>query len=101
MIPTLQIEALSVGFSHRNAMIEAVDRVTLSVAAGECVGIVGESGSGKTQMFMAAMGLLPAAARVAGSVRFEGREMLDAPPRELNAIRGSRLTMIFQDPMTS
>jgi len=100
MIPTLQIEALSVGFSHRNAMIEAVDRVSLSVAAGECIGIVGESGSGKTQMFMAAMGLLANNATASGSIRFEGNEILPVNSA-LKRVRGSKLTMIFQDPMTS
>jgi oligopeptide transport system ATP-binding protein len=100
MIPTLQIEALSVRFSQRDAMIQAVDQVSLRVAPGECVAIVGESGSGKTQMFMAAMGLLPNNASATGSVRFEGKEIL-AVNSALKRVRGSKLTMIFQDPMTS
>ncbi|MEA3152369.1 MAG: oligopeptide transport system ATP-binding protein [Gammaproteobacteria bacterium] len=101
MTPTLAIDDLSVAFASQNGPIAAVREVSLAVRPAECVGIVGESGSGKTQVFMAAMGLLPRGVRVAGSVRFEGREMLSASPRELNAARGSRLTMIFQDPMTS
>jgi oligopeptide transport system ATP-binding protein len=71
------------------------------VPARECVGIVGESGSGKTQLFMAAMGLLAPGAAAAGSVRFEDEEILGAASRTLNRIRGSKLTMVFQDPMTS
>ncbi len=67
----------------------------------ECVGIVGESGSGKTQVFMAAMGLLSDSAEVSGSVRFAGSELLRAGVSSLNRVRGSKLTMIFQDPMTS
>jgi oligopeptide transport system ATP-binding protein len=101
MLPTLSIEELKIGFSHRTGMVEAVDRVSLAVAPAECVGVVGESGSGKTQVFMAAMGLLPGNAQVTGSVRFEGNELLAADAATLNRVRGSKLTMIFQDPMTS
>jgi len=95
--PALEVDNLSVHFGA----IAAVREATLSVLPAECVGIVGESGSGKTQTFMAVMGLLPAGANAAGSVRFEGREILGAPASELNRVRGSKLTMIFQDPMTS
>ncbi len=88
-------------FPQRTGTHFAVREASLSVHAAECVGIVGESGSGKTQIFMAAMGLLAAAARTHGSVRFEGQEILGSPPAELNRVRGSKLTMVFQDPMTS
>jgi len=101
MVPTLSVDRLRVSFSHRTGSIEAVDRVSFSMAPSECVGLVGESGSGKTQIFMAAMGLLAGNAQVSGSVRFEGNELLSADGRTLNRVRGSRLTMIFQDPMTS
>ncbi len=101
MTPTLAVEKLSVQFPQRSGAIFAVREASLAVHAAECVGIVGESGSGKTQIFMAAMGLLAAAARTGGSVRFEGREILGSPPAELNRIRGSKLTMVFQDPMTA
>ncbi len=97
----LAIESLSVRFPRNSGDITAVRGVSLTVEASECVGIVGESGSGKTQMFMAAMGLLGAGAKIKGSVRFEGRELLGASRTELNRVRGSKLTMIFQDPMTS
>jgi oligopeptide transport system ATP-binding protein len=98
---TLRIEDLSVGFVQRNANISAVREVSLDVTSRECVGIVGESGSGKTQVFMAVMGLLAANAAADGRVRFEGEDILGACPATLNRIRGSKITMIFQDPMTS
>jgi len=98
---TLSITSLSVSFARREADIRAVQQVSLDVAQRECVGLVGESGSGKTQLFMAAMGLLPNNATPSGSVRFEGEELLATDARHLNRVRGSKLTMIFQDPMTS
>jgi oligopeptide transport system ATP-binding protein len=101
MVPTLSVDRLRVSFSHRTGSIEAVDGVSFSIAPSECVGLVGESGSGKTQIFMAAMGLLGSNAQVSGSVRFEGSELLSVDGPALNRVRGSRLTMIFQDPMTS
>jgi len=97
----LSIDDLTVSFLQPKRSIFAVRQVSLAVAARECVAIVGESGSGKTQVFMAAMGLLAGNATAAGSVRFEGGEILGAGPPQLNGIRGSKLTMIFQDPMTS
>jgi oligopeptide transport system ATP-binding protein len=97
----LSIEDLTVSFSQPNRSIRAVQQVSLAVADRECLGIVGESGSGKTQVFMAAMGLLAGNATAQGSVRFEGGEILGASASQLNGIRGSKLTMIFQDPMTS
>jgi oligopeptide transport system ATP-binding protein len=101
MVPTLSIEDLSISFAQRNARLEAVQRVSLAIAPAECVGIIGESGSGKTQVFMAAMGLLTKNAAASGSIRFEGGELLNADAAALNRVRGSKLTMIFQDPMTS
>jgi oligopeptide transport system ATP-binding protein len=101
VLPTLEIDELTVAFSLPARSIFAVRQVSLAVAARECVGIVGESGSGKTQVFMAAMGLLAGNATAQGSVRFEGDEILGTPAARLNRIRGSKLTMIFQDPMTS
>jgi oligopeptide transport system ATP-binding protein len=101
MVPTLSVDRLRVSFSHRGRTVEAVDGVSLAIAPSECVGIVGESGSGKTQVFMAAMGLLAGNGMVSGSVRFEGNELLTADTATLNRFRGSKFTMIFQDPMTS
>jgi len=97
----LAVDGLHVGFRSGNETIDAVRNVSLSVAAAECVGIVGESGSGKTVMFLAAMGLLPKHAHTDGRIRFEGIDILGRTSRELNQVRGSRLAMIFQDPMTS
>ena len=99
--PVLRIEELSVGYARRSARLEVVQQVSLIVDFRECVGIVGESGSGKTQVFMAAMGLLSDSAEVSGSVRFAGSELTTAGMSSLNRVRGSKLTMIFQDPMTS
>jgi oligopeptide transport system ATP-binding protein len=101
VVPALRIEDLSVDFTQRDARISAVRQVSMDVAPGECVGIVGESGSGKTQVFMAAMGLNAGQAAVEGRVRFEDADLLGTGPSELNRVRGSKLTMIFQDPMTS
>jgi oligopeptide transport system ATP-binding protein len=100
MHATLKVDGLNVSFPHRTRTIEAVDHVSFAIAPAECVGVVGESGSGKTQIFMAALGLA-GAAKVSGSVRFEGEELLNAGTGALNRVRGSKLTMIFQDPMTS
>jgi oligopeptide transport system ATP-binding protein len=97
----LNVDDLSIGYAQGRETLEAVRQVSLEVAAGECVGIVGESGSGKTQVFMAAMGLLAGNAAVDGRVRFEGRDLLSLGRGDLNRIRGSKLAMIFQDPMTS
>jgi oligopeptide transport system ATP-binding protein len=97
----LAIEDLDVAFETTDGVLDAVAGFTLSVRAGECVGIVGESGAGKSQALLAILGLLPPNAQVRGSARFENVELIGASPRELNRVRGSRATMIFQDPMTS
>jgi oligopeptide transport system ATP-binding protein len=97
----LNVERLSVRFGSGRGGIDAVRDVSLHVAGAECVGIVGESGSGKTVLFMAAMGLLPKGAQVDGRIRFEGIDLLPAAAAVLDRVRGSRLAMVFQDPMTS
>ncbi len=99
--PVLEVENLAVRYSTPDGEVPAVNDFTLSVSAGECVGVVGESGAGKSQSFLATMGLLASNARVSGSARFEGQELLGRPAVELNRVRGSRIAMIFQDPMTS
>jgi len=97
----LAVDALGVRFRSGRQTIDAVREVSLSVAAAECVGVVGESGSGKTVMFLAAMGLLPKHAHIDGRIHFEGVDMLGCRAGRLNQVRGSRLAMIFQDPMSS
>src|SRR3984885_13268864 len=99
--PILQINGLDVRFSTTDGEVHAVKKVSLSVSGGECRGVVGESGSGKSQLFLAATGLLASNGRAPGSVIFSNQELLGLPQIKLNRLRGSRITMIFQDPLTS
>jgi peptide/nickel transport system ATP-binding protein len=101
--PLLQIDNLKVVF-HGDAgrTTHAVDTVSLTVRRGRTLGVVGESGSGKSVTFLAVMGLLPKRlADVTGRISFDGRDLLALPDRELRDLRGDRLAMIFQEPMTS
>ncbi|MGI9236875.1 MAG: ABC transporter ATP-binding protein, partial [Woeseiaceae bacterium] len=91
----LDVKDLSV--HYRNAAV--VDNISFSVARGESLGLVGESGSGKSQTALAILGLLPGHARVTGSIRFDGQELLGAGERALNTVRARRIGMVFQDPM--
>ena len=97
----LTLEHVDVGFATDDGTVSAVSDVSLSVAAGEIFGLVGESGCGKTTLAMATMGLLPATATVSGSVRFQGRELVGLAPEDFRRLRGDRISMVFQDPMTS
>ena len=97
----LAIESLGVDFGRGDERLPAVVEVSLSVRRGECLGVVGESGAGKSQTFLAALGLLSSPARVSGRVRLGVEELLGLPERELDRIRGARVGMVFQDPMTS
>jgi ABC-type microcin C transport system duplicated ATPase subunit YejF len=99
--PLLRIRQLTVRYTSTSGAVEAVGGVDLEVAAGECVGIVGESGSGKTAMLLSVLGLLPESARVGGSIRFHEDELLGLAAARLNRIRGTRIAMIFQDPMSA
>ena len=97
----LEIRDLNVRFATPDGEVAAVSDFSCSFAAGECVGVVGESGAGKSQSFLAIMGLLATNAQVSGSAVFAGSELLGGSGAALRGIRGSRLGMIFQDPMTS
>jgi oligopeptide/dipeptide ABC transporter ATP-binding protein len=97
----LRIRDLSISYLSERGAIDAVRQVSLDLTPGECLGVVGESGSGKTQLLLALMGLSAAGAISRGSVRFRGQELLHLPMRELNAVRGRHIAMVFQDPLTT
>ena len=97
----LEIRDLHVRFSVRAGEVHAVRGLELSVARGEVAAIVGESGSGKSATMLAALGLLDVNATATGSVKLDGIELIGAPEPALRRVRGGRIGMIFQDPMTS
>jgi oligopeptide transport system ATP-binding protein len=97
----LHIHDLTVRYDADPGPVVAVDGVDFEVGAGECVGVVGESGSGKTQLVLAALRLTSPAARVTGRAEFDGIDLLQATPRQLNSVRGRAIGFVFQDPMTS
>jgi peptide/nickel transport system ATP-binding protein len=99
--PVVAVSDLTVTFATAEGAVQVVRGVDLEVDEAGVLGIVGESGSGKTVTMLAVLGLLPAAATVTGSVRYRGRELLGLRPSELRKLRGARLAMIFQDPMSS
>ncbi|MEV0846194.1 ABC transporter ATP-binding protein [Streptomyces sp. NPDC049954] len=95
--PLLQVRDLKVDFGG----VPAVRGVSFDLAPGEVLGIVGESGSGKSVTSLAVLGLLPSAARASGSVRLGGTELLGAPESVLDGVRGARVSMVFQDPLSA
>ena len=97
----LSLRDLRVTFATMLGDVQAVRGVDLDVHAGEIVGIVGESGSGKSVTFLGMLGLLPRLARVEGSATVRGAEMIGASTKEMRAIRGKRVAMIFQDPLSA
>ncbi|WP_374628632.1 ABC transporter ATP-binding protein [Pannonibacter indicus] len=97
----LKIEGLTVSFATNTGVVEAVRGVDIHVNRGETVAIVGESGSGKSQTMMAAMGLLASNGITGGRVLYRDRNILGLKTGELNQVRGKKITMIFQEPMTS
>jgi oligopeptide/dipeptide ABC transporter ATP-binding protein len=99
--PTLQLSNFNVTFSTPDGPVHAVRDVNLEIAKGECLGVVGESGSGKTQTFMAALGLAAQNASVSGKALFFGQDIAKADRKTLDTIRGKRVSMIFQDPLTA
>jgi len=100
--PLLSVSDLRVGFATEGGLVQAVDGVSFELAPGEVLAIVGESGSGKSVTAQTVVGLTRSAnARIEGSIRLGGAELTEAGERELQAVRGERVGMVFQDPMTS
>ena len=101
--PILRVADLKTYFFTQDGVTRAVDGVSFDVAQGDTLGIVGESGCGKSVTALSVMRLLPPrlGRTVGGSVTFEGRELLALSEAEMREIRGNRIAMIFQEPMTS
>ncbi|MDP7640776.1 MAG: ABC transporter ATP-binding protein, partial [Candidatus Hydrogenedentes bacterium] len=102
-MPLLDVNDLTTYFHTRNGVVRAVDGVSFQLEKGETLGIVGESGSGKSVTCMSMLGLIPQPpGRIEkGTAHFDGTDLLHCSPKELQSIRGRRIAMIFQDPMTS
>ncbi|MCX5202588.1 ABC transporter ATP-binding protein [Streptomyces sp. NBC_00237] len=99
--PLLQVRDLHVRFQTPHGIVPAVRGVNLDLHRGEVLGIVGESGSGKSVTSLASMGLLPDTAIITGSVKLDGQQLLGASDREMSAIRGNKVAMVFQDPLSA
>ena len=98
----LSVRDLAVSFRTEAGLVRVLDGISFDVAEGEVLGIVGESGSGKTVTMLAVMGLITDPnARISGSIRFRGRELVGLSNREMRHLRGREMAMIFQDPMTA
>jgi peptide/nickel transport system ATP-binding protein len=97
----LAVENLSVSLPMAGRMVPVLAGVSLSLARGDSAGLVGESGSGKSMTALAIMGLLPPGAQVTGRITFDGRDLVEASEADLCALRGRRIGMVFQEPMTA
>jgi peptide/nickel transport system ATP-binding protein len=97
----LSVTDLTISIPTENGLIEAVRGISLDIAAGETVGIVGESGSGKTMLALSVLGLLPRRAQVSGSIVLDGADLLQVTEAQWRQVRGNRVAMVFQDPMTA
>ena len=100
-MPMLQVNSLQVALPGPRGMARALRGIDLALSRGDTVGLIGESGCGKSMTALALMGLLPDGARVSGSIRFDGQELVGLPDAELCKLRGRRMVMIFQEPMTA
>jgi peptide/nickel transport system ATP-binding protein len=100
--PVLSVRNLTVAFPGRRRTLTAVDDISFDIAAGEVLGVVGESGAGKSLTGAAVIGLLEPPGRILkGEVRLNGRRIDNLPPEEMRKLRGRRIGMVFQDPLTS
>jgi oligopeptide/dipeptide ABC transporter ATP-binding protein len=99
--PLLEIRDLTVEFATPRGTVRAVRGVSLDVRRGECLAVVGESGSGKSQLFLGSFGLLAARGSAGGSVRCDGEELLGPDPAPLRSVLGTRVALVFQDPMNA
>jgi peptide/nickel transport system ATP-binding protein len=97
----LEVRSLEVTFATARGRLEAIRGADLTVQSGETLGLVGESGCGKSVTMLAVMGLLPRSVQIRGSIRFRGMELAGKPQKDLAKLRGARIGMIFQDPMTA
>ena len=100
-MPMLDLRNLTVQFPTATGTVTAVRDISFHIDRGESLGLVGESGSGKSVTSLAVLRLLPPQARISGEIRFEDRDLLSLDEREMRDLRGSRITMIFQEPMTA
>lgn len=99
--PVLSVDGLAVDYTKQGGWHSALRGVSITLDAGESLGLVGESGSGKSTLALALLGLLPESARVGGSVRVAGAEVVGAPARVLNGIRGREVALVYQDALVS
>ena len=100
--PLLEVRNLSVHFPTDDGLVKAVDGVSFTLLEGETLGVVGESGSGKSVSFLTVMGLIRRnQAQIEGEILFRGQDLLTLPADEMRNVRGEKISMIFQDPMTS
>jgi peptide/nickel transport system permease protein len=99
--PLLEVKDLRVSFPEAHGEVDILDGISFQVRPGETMGLVGESGSGKSVASLAVMGLLPRTARISGQVLLDGQDLLSLAPKQINALRGHEIAMIYQDALSS
>jgi peptide/nickel transport system ATP-binding protein len=100
-MPLLEVSGLRIDLPTRRGRVQAVRGLDFALARGETLGLIGESGCGKSLTALALMGLLPEGAQASGSIRWGGQELLGQPDAQLCRLRGNRIAMVFQEPMTA